>query len=215
MAARPNTLRTLEYGVRLAENHIKRLNEMIAMVERALDDNRLLTPEDINTYKQSIRAAKKQLTACTKLGEVEIPKGSTSTQRKTRGRPSKAELEGLAASRGEKPKRGRKPKAEVVEAAPKKRGRKPKAEAVEAAPKRRGRKPKAEAAPVPEVPKKKRGRPSKADIAAREAAAALAAAPKRRGRPPKAKTVEASATTATPKRRGRPPKANSVATASA
>jgi len=40
-----------------------------------------------------------------------------------------------------KAKRGRKPKAEAAEAAPKKRGRKPKAAATEAAPKKRGRKP--------------------------------------------------------------------------
>jgi hypothetical protein len=217
MAARPNTLRTLEYGVRIAVNHTTRLNDMVSMAERALQDNQLLTPEDISVYKQSIRIAKKQLTLCAKLAELAIPTGSTSSKRKTRGRPSKAELESLATARGEKV-------AKAKPAAPK--PRKPRAQAkaapvVEAAPKKkRGRPSKADIAAretlaaAEQAPKKKRGRPSKADIAAREILAAAEQAPKKRRT---RKATAAPVTADAPKRKpGRPRKnTNSVATASA
>lgn len=134
MAARPNSKRTLEYGVRLATNHLARLDDMIEMSQRALDENRLLTPEDVYAYKQCIRAGKKQATQFRKILQIAIPDVDTATTRRKRGRPSKEELEELAEAREEAPK-----------AKPKRRRRRKAAAATE------------EEAPTP--PKRKRGRP--------------------------------------------------------
>lgn len=180
MAARPNTLRTLEYGKKLIDNQLSRLNDMIAMAETVLSENKTLTPGDIAGYKACIATGRKQITLLTRLSDMGLPSVDVTTSRK-RGRPSKAELEQLAAARGE---RVAKP---VVASAP---------------------------AVLANAPKK-RGRKSKAAIAA-EAAAAMVQqvnAPKRRGRPPKAQPViEAAEETKAPaKRRGRPPKVKSDA----
>ncbi len=215
MAARPNTLRTLEYGQKLVANQLTRLNDMIAMAEKVLAENKTLTPGDIANYKACIATGRKQITQLTKLSEIPIPTAAPVAPRK-RGRPSREELEQLAVARGEKkPAKAAAPVATVtpIADAPKKRGRKSKAEiaAAEAAalaaaaPKRRGRPPKAQApvavtaAPVaatPAEPAKKRGRPPKAKVQAAPPVVITGEAPKRRGRPPKAAVaVEAAAQT--------------------
>lgn len=216
MAARPNTLRTLEYGKKLVDNQLSRVNDMIAMAEKVLADNKTLTPEDISGYKACIATGKKQITLLARLAEVQLPTVTVTTARK-RGRPSKAELEQLAAARGEKPaKQPKASKAAAVAAAvvapvtaPKKRGRKSKAtiaaEAAAAAA--------LAAAPVP----KKRGRPAKvkteAPVQAAPAASKVSQDPpaKRRGRPAKVKSdlpeaVEAVLSAEAPKRAPRKPK---------
>ena len=192
MAARPNTLRTLEYGKKLVDNQLSRLNDMIAMAEKVLADNKTLTPEDISGYKACIATGKKQITLLARLAEISLPTVTVTTARK-RGRPSKSELEQLAAARGEKP-------AKLLATAIK---------AAMAAPSiLRTVMP---ATPVP----KKRGRKSKATIAAE----AAAPAPKKRGRPAKVKTetpdvvVHATASKVVQgpitKKRGRPAKVKS------
>jgi hypothetical protein len=180
MAARPNTVRTLDYGRRLAANHISRLNEMIEMATRVIDENQLLTPEDITRYHDCIKVGRKMSTLFGKVADLPIPNFDSSTPRRNRGRPSNAELATLQAMREGTKKKGR-PKKAVAEAAPKKRGRPAKA--------------KVETTETP----KKRGRPPKVTAEATDAA------PKRRGRPPKAKTAPIEETVQ-PKRRGRPPK---------
>lgn len=201
MAARPNTLRTLEYGKRLVDNQLQRLQEMIANAEKVIAENRTLTPEDIASYKACISLGKKQITLFEKLAAFELPDAPSAPPRK-RGRPSKAELEALAADRGEKP------------AAPKAKAKPAKIAASAEAPKRRGRPPKAklDAAPVAADAPKRRGRPPKvkSDDADAVEAKVAAPAPKRRGRPPKVKTDEV--VEAAPKRRGRPPKATTEQT---
>ena len=178
MAARPNTVRTLLCGQRLADNQIKRLEAVIEMTQRVLDENKLLTADDVSLYKECLRAAKKQLSAFTKIRALEIPDGETSTRRTKRGRPSKDELAALKADRtGENPK-------------PKRRGRPKKATTEDT---------QAEAAPAP----KKRGRPRKVQID--ETTIVAEVKPKRRGRPPKDKPAEA-VTAPAPKKRGRPRK---------
>jgi hypothetical protein len=209
MAARPNALRTLEYGKRLVENHVKRLNEMLSMVTNALEENKTLTPEDIAGYKACVAAGKKQLTQFAKIAEIEVPAIKPPAPRR-RGRPARAELEKLAAARGEKPAKRAKAAAATASASE---------------PKKRGRKPKAVAAPAKDatetiVPPKRRGRPPKVQVAA--SAAVPQDAPKKRGRKPKAlaaaPTVDSTELTTTPsavtithvegieapKRRGRP-----------
>lgn len=190
MAARPNALRTIEYGKRLATNQIKRLDEMVKMTTAVLEENKTLTASDIAGYKACIAAANKQLTQFRKLDELQLPVIAEPSPRK-RGRPSQADLQTIAATHGKKGA-ARAHTAPVVAAAlimgaPKKRGRKSKATiAAEAA---------AIAAlaamPVP----KKRGRPAKAKteaVAAAPAAAVNQGPPaKRRGRPPKVKSLDA------------------------
>lgn len=199
MAARPNSQRTLEYGRRLAANHLERLAEMVEMTERALRENLLLSPEDVAGYKACLRTAKKQTAKFQQILDIDVPSVNTSTTRRKRGRPSKAELAVLEGARTGKPvRKARKAKATPVAEAP--------------APKRRGRpkgsKNKTAAEPVVAV--KRRGRPpgSKNKSNATEA---VAAAPKRRGRPKgsKNKTKAASAApaanvTKTTRKRGRP-----------
>lgn len=219
MAARPNTLRTLEYGKRLVDNQLARLNEMIAMAEKVLVENKTLTPEDIAGYKACIAIGKKQITQFTKLAEIALPAVAPAPARK-RGRPSKAELEQLASARGEKVAKASTVNAVKAKAAPTATAAAPVAP-VAAEPKKRGRKPKAVeavAAPVVAAPTeapKKRGRPPKAKAetvtaAPVQAVAAPAEAPKKRGRPPKSAAVPAVnvatvATDAAPKRGpGRP-----------
>ena len=201
MAARPNTLRTLEYGKKLVDNQLSRLNDMIAMAEKVLADNKTLTPEDISGYKACIATGKKQITLLARLAEISLPAVTVTTARK-RGRPSKSELEQLAAARGEKP--AKQPKLTKAELAA--------AQASIAA----------TTAALAAVTPKKRGRKSKATIAAEAAAAAALAAapaPKKRGRPAKVKTetpdvvvhVTASKVVQGPitKKRGRPAKVKS------
>lgn len=201
MAARPNTLRTLEYGKKLVDNQLSRLNDMIAMAEKVLADNKTLTPEDISGYKACIATGKKQITLLARLAEISLPTVTVTTARK-RGRPSKSELEQLAAARGEKP--AKQPKLTKAELA---------AATASIA---------ATTTALAAVMPKKRGRKSKATIAAEAAAAAALAAapaPKKRGRPAKVKTetpgeivhVTASKVVQGPitKKRGRPAKVKS------
>lgn len=184
MAARPNTLRTLDYGKRIADNQCKRLGETIAMAEKVIAENKTLTPADIASYKACISAAKKQIAVFSKLAEFVLPEATEPVARK-RGRPSKGELEKLSAARGDK-----KAVAPVtdISAAPKKRGRPPKAKDAaavsaastpDAAPKRRGRPPKVQSVPVAEVPvqQKRRGRPPKAKADAVAVPAAIVVKP--------------------------------------
>jgi len=179
MAARPNSQRTLEYGLRLATNHLTRLDEMMEMTERALEENRLLSPEDVTAYKACLRAGKKQRTQFRKVLDIALPAVNTATTRRKRGRPSKAELAELDAQRNGK------------------------AAAKSAAPPRR-RKRKSIAVPVEAAPAQKRGRPKGSKN--KPKVVAEAAAPKKRGRPKgsknKPKVVEVVATA--PKKRGRP-----------
>lgn len=201
MAARPNTLRTLEYGKKLVDNQLSRINDMIAMAEKVLADNKTLTPEDISGYKACIATGKKQITLLARLAEISLPTVTVTTARK-RGRPSKSELEQLAAARGEKPAT----KAKLLAAGILKAMTAPSILSTVMP-----------ATPVP----KKRGRKSKATIAAEaEAAAVLAAAPapKKRGRPAKVKTETPVAVVQTTskvnqdppaKKRGRPAKVKS------
>ena len=193
MAARPNSQRTLEYGHRLATNHLERLDEMMRMTQRAIDENRLLSADDIAGYKACLRAGKKQRTQFLKVLAVALPEVNTSTTRRKRGRPSNAELKALEAARASKTTRAPKakaavsvptPKAEVAPPAPKKRGR----------PKGTKNKPKVVAAApetvVADTPvKRKRGRPKgsknkpKSTNGASAAATASAPVKRKRGRP--------------------------------
>jgi hypothetical protein len=186
MAARPNALRTLEYGKRLAENQIKRLDEMVKITTAVLNENKTLTGSDIAGYKACIAAANKQLTQYRKLDELQLPVIAEPSPRK-RGRPSQSDLQATAATRGKKFA------AAFAEATKKALAHPSVISRI--------------VTPVDGAPKK-RGRKSKAEIAAIEAlaAAALAAAtpaPKKRGRPAKVKTEAITAAPA--KRRGRPP----------
>lgn len=192
MAARPNALRTLEYGKRLAENQIKRLDEMVKMTTSVLEENKTLTAADVAGYKACIAAANKQLVQLRKLDELPLPVIAETSPRK-RGRPSQADLLSIAATHGKKGAvRAQAVAAPVaVVAAPKKRGRKSKAEI--AAAEALAAAMLAAATPVP----KKRGRPAKAKtdaIAAAPAATVNQGPPaKRRGRPPKVKSLETEA----------------------
>lgn len=148
MAARPNALRTLEYGQRLVSNHLSRLESMLDMVAVTLEENKTLTPADVAAYKACYAAGKKQLTQFRKIQEINLP-DIPDTQPRRRGRPTRDELTKLAVARGEKRPVAQSVTTAVATAAPKRRGRPPKnkpaevVEVVEAvAPKRRGRKPK-------------------------------------------------------------------------
>jgi hypothetical protein len=198
MAARPNALRTLEYGKRLVDNQLKRLGEMILMADKVLQESKTLTADDVAGYKACISTAKKQVAILSKLTDIPLPNIAEAPARK-RGRPSKSELTQLAVARGEKP-------AKLI------------AKAIKAAMAAPSILPTVmPATPVP----KKRGRKSNATIAAEAAAAAALAAapvPKKRGRPAKVKTetVEVSAPVASKvvqgppaKKRGRPAKVKS------
>lgn len=200
MAARPNTVKSLQVGQQLAENQVKRLGETIAKASGVLENNPKLTVDEVGEYKAAIRAGKKMITAFERVAKIDVPNGKSNgvtAAPKKRGRPSKAKVE--AAPEEPQKKRGRprkvQPEVEAVTAsAPKKRGRprkvQPEAEApvVSQGPKRRGRPPKAkvEAAPA-EAPKAKRGRPkgSKNNVQAVEAVTEVVEAdtPKKRGRP--------------------------------
>jgi hypothetical protein len=190
MAARPNALRTIEYGKRLASNQIKRLDEMVKMTTAVLEENKTLTASDIAGYKACISAANKQLTQFRKLDELTLPVIAEPSPRK-RGRPSQADLQTIAATHGKKGATRAQVAAApvVIVSAPKKRGRKSKAEiaAIEAM----AAAALAAATPVP----KKRGRPAKVKtdaVTAAQAATVNQGPPaKRRGRPPKVKSTEA------------------------
>jgi len=189
MAARPNALRTLEYGKRLAANQIKRLDEMVKMTTAVLEENKTLTGSDIAGYKACIAAANKQLTQYRKLDELQLPVIAEPSPRK-RGRPSQSDLQAIAATHGKKgAARTQALATPVVITAPKKRGRKSKAEiaAIEAM----AAAALAAATPVP----KKRGRPAKVKTETVAAAPAVNQGPpaKRRGRPPKVKSLEPEA----------------------
>lgn len=190
MAARPNPTKSLEYGKRLAENHIERLNDTL----QKLENNIGLSAEENTLYKQSARTAKKMITAFTKVAGLDIPVLAAAPAA-TNG----------AATNGAAPKRrGRPPKAKVeavqptVEVVKKKRGRPPKVKTAEVAvaaepvKKKRGRPPKvktAEVAATPEEPaKRKRGRPKGSTNKSKNGAIdtigeVVVAAPKKRGRP--------------------------------
>lgn len=92
MAARPNTKRTLEYGMRLAENHTERLDQAIVQAQTVLEENPLLTKTEIRTYEESIKAAKQMKKLFARITTINLPKGDTATPRRGRGRPSHAEL---------------------------------------------------------------------------------------------------------------------------
>lgn len=203
MAARPNSLRALTYGLQLAEKHLQRLDSMVEMTTRAVEENLLLSAVDVANYKACLRAAKKQRTQFSKVLDIELPPVNTTTPRKVRGRPSQGELDALAASRARKPPR--KPRAKATAAAP----------AVEAtAPKKLGR------------PKGSKNKPKTNGVAVAPIAAEVPA-PKKRGRPkgsknkPKTNGVAAAPVTeaTAPKKRGRPkgsknkPKANAATAA--
>jgi len=181
MAARPNALRTLEYGKRLAANQIKRLDEMVKMTTAVLEENKTLTGSDIAGYKACIAAANKQLTQYRKLDELQLPVIAEPSPRK-RGRPSQSDLQAIAATHGKKGTAHVVAAPAAIAGAPKKRGRKSKAEI--AAAEALAAAMLAAATPVP----KKRGRPAKV----KTEAIATAPAPtvnqgppaKRRGRPP-------------------------------
>lgn len=200
MAARPNALRTLEYGKRLVENQIARLEEMINMTESVLAESKTLTGSDIAGYKACIATANKHLTQFRKINEIAIPDIAEPEPRK-RGRPSQAELAAIASTRG---KAGKGTAAALISAAITKAMAQPSiiSQLV-----------------TPVDGPKKRGRKSKATLAAEAAAAAVLAAapvPKKRGRPAKVKAdavqstenVAVSGVDQGPaaKRRGRPPK---------
>jgi hypothetical protein len=222
MAARPNTTRTIAYGVRIARMQVARLTDAVAKAENAIATNALLTKEEIELYKSYIKLCNKQVRQFTDIASLEVPSAPKATKRKP-GRPSFADLEAAAASR----------KGKVV-AKPAKAAAKPAKATAAAKPAKAAVAAKAikptkavakvvKAAKVAKAPTvvlstepKRRGRPPKAKVEAATPAAAPVTAPKRRGRPPKAK-VEAATVTATaaavvveaaaPKRRGRPPKA--------
>ena len=92
MAARPNTKRTLEYGVRLAENHAERLDQAIVQAETLLVENLVLTPSEVKVYQASVKAAKKMKALLQRVSAITLPKGDTATPRRGRGRPSRVEL---------------------------------------------------------------------------------------------------------------------------
>jgi len=197
MAARPNALRTLEYGQRLVENQLNRLEEMVQMVDNVLQDNKTLTAKDVAGYKACTAAAKKQSVLFTKIMDIPLPVIPEEPARK-RGRPSQADLALIASTHGKKGVSTNAVKTTVAATT---------ATAATA--------PKAVAADAP----KKRGRKSNATIAAEAAAAeallvAATPVPKKRGRPAKAKSeTKSEAVVAAPvvsqglpKRRGRPPK---------
>ena len=119
MAARPNTKRTLEYGVRLASNHLDRLDQAIAQATSVISENPLLTSDEIATYKESVKTAKQMYKLFWKISMLSLPKGDTATPRRGRGRPSNAEKQAIAAERARPRKRRTKAKA----AAPVKRKR--------------------------------------------------------------------------------------------
>lgn len=140
MAARPNSRRTLEYGHRIAGKHIQRLEDMILMTEKALAENKLLTPAEVQAYKECVKHARKQVTLFQKVETLGVPAVDTATVRRKRGRPSKAELEALGVVKPAKaPKAAKQPKAVKAPKAAKA----PKAKATKTAPveapKRRGR----------------------------------------------------------------------------
>jgi hypothetical protein len=206
MAARPNSLRTLEYGVRLASNHLDRLEEMIEMTERALEHNRLLSPEEHKGYKTCVQVAKKQRAQFRKVLEIELPDVDTTTTRRKRGRPSNAELEALHAARSGTPVKAKKPKlstkkqsktAEATETpVPRKRRGRPKKVAVETVTETM------ETADTP-VPRKRRGRPKKVKAVV-ETAVASTETPVPRKRRGRKKTVATATTETAPRKRGRP-----------
>jgi hypothetical protein len=191
MAARPNALRTIEYGKRLATNQIKRLDEMVKITTAVLEENKTLTASDIAGYKACIATANKQLTQYRKLDELQLPVIAEPSPRK-RGRPSQADLQTIAATHGKKGAVRAQVAAiavpAVIAGAPKKRGRKSKAEI--AAAEALAAALLAAATPVP----KKRGRPAKVKAEAITAASAVTVnqgpPAKRRGRPPKVKSID-------------------------
>ncbi len=218
MAARPNALRTLAYGRRLAENHLIRLREMIAMTENALQLNKTLTADDVAGYRACIIMGKNQIKKFEDIAGGQLPAVDLTTKR-GRGRPSDQEYEQLAVSRQvpnvqvqAAPRRGRPPKNE----APPIQAIAPAISTPEAQPKRRGRPPKNPQPvaqvqqPVPVATPKRRGRPPKnpqvVELQAPEVQ--QVAQPKRRGRPPKnaQQVIPQVIQEAAPKRRGRPPK---------
>ena len=179
------------------------------------------------TKKTTTRTPAKKTAASRSAKKEEIEEEAAAEQpvKRPRGRPKKkveesVETEEVAAA--EKPRRGRRPKAETAESeTPAKTTRGRRKAAVETAeeeeapaPRRRGRPAKVkvetaeEEAPAP----KRRGRPPKVKVEEEVLEAAEEKpAPKRRGRPPKVKVeeevIEASEEAAAPKRRGRKPKA--------
>lgn len=98
MAARPNTLKTLKYGKRIAENHIERIHEMIRMAEDAIAYNQLLTSKDVDAYKACIKTGKVQLRHYERIAQLELPVVKTARKRR-RGRPTKADLRRLETDR--------------------------------------------------------------------------------------------------------------------
>lgn len=179
MAARPNTARTLNYGVTLAETQRERLTRAVEMAEYALSTNKLLSAAEVTAYKTAITIANKQFTLFGKILELDIPRGLIPTTKRRPGRPSAKELAKIEAGRsGGKADLSSNTKA--AKAAPKTTAKLPKPA--------KPAKAKATADSAP----KRRGRPPKAKT---ETAVAEVAAPvKRRGRPPKAATAPAVAT---------------------
>lgn len=110
MAARPNTKRTLEYGVRIAENHCERLDLAIAQAEAVIEENQVLTAAEVRMYRESVKAAKQMKKHLLKVTQMTLPKGDTATPRRGRGRPSKKELKQRAAERKAAKTRARKRK---------------------------------------------------------------------------------------------------------
>lgn len=98
MAARPNTLRTLQYGKRIAENHIERIHEMIRMAEDAIANNALLSAKDVQAYKACVKTGKVQLRHYERIAQLELPVVKTARKRR-RGRPTKAALRRLETDR--------------------------------------------------------------------------------------------------------------------
>ena len=164
MAARPNTVRTLNYGTTLAETHVERLLGAVSMAEYAIETNKLLTNDEIAAYKEAIALCKKQSALFSKIVDLDIPRNLIPATRRRPGRPSAKELEKIETARkggkrGTKtaakpsaPKTTAKVEAAVASSEPKRRGRPPKAaaqnaESSAAAPKRRGRPPKAKQEP--------------------------------------------------------------------
>jgi len=169
MAARPNTARTLQYGVTLADTQIERLQRAVQMAEYAIETNKLLTSDEIASYKEAASLCKKQSVLFNKILELKIPSNLIPATSRRPGRPSAKELEVIQKARSGKGKT----KAVAKTAESKKRGRP------------------AKAAEASEKAAKKRGRPAKAA----ETASATTTVVKRRGRPPKAKAVTADVST--------------------
>jgi len=102
MAARPNTTRTLQYGLSLADVQCDRLTRAIAMANFALANNKLLTNEEIAAYKTAINLARKQQAIFEKVSTLTVPADLIPPTKRRPGRPSAKELEAIKTAKSGK-----------------------------------------------------------------------------------------------------------------